>query len=152
MLADDLKKYENYITDETVKSLSKTEFKTIVKKKVKQYAFIECIQLLDSHDKVRHIEYTDMNKAQDYITSRQFSNKQISLLFNLRCQSVRNIKNNFHTFYNNKIDCPFKCFEQVDYEEDILKCDKLVKNLSDKQKNELVEVKYQDIFGSTDEQ
>ena len=34
----------------------------------------------------------------------------------------------------------------------ILKCDTLVTNLSDKQNNELVEVKYQDIFGSTDEQ
>ena len=121
MLADDMNKYDIKITDETVKSLSKTVFKTIVKKTVKEYAFSECMQLLDSHDKVRHIEYTDMNQAQDYITSRQFSNKQISLLFNLRCQSVRNIKNNFHTFYNNKIDCPFKCFEQIDSQEHILK-------------------------------
>ena len=93
-----------------------------------------------------------MNQAQDYITSSRFSNKEISLLFNLRCQSVRNIKNNFITYYNNKIDCQFKCFEQVDSQEHILKCDTLVTSLSDKQKNELVEVKYQDIFGSTYEQ
>ena len=110
------------------------------------------MQLLDSHDKVRHIEYTNMNQPQDYITGRQFSNKQIGLLFNLRCQSIRNIENNFHTFYNNKIDCPFKCLEQVDSQEHILKCDTLVTHLSDRQKNELVEFKYQDIFGSTDEQ
>ena len=110
------------------------------------------MQLLDSHDKVRHIEYTNMNQPQDYITGRQFSNKQIGLLFNLRCQSIRNIENNFHTFYNNKIDCPFKCLKQVDSQEHILKCDTLVTHLSDRQKNELVEFKYQDIFGSTDEQ
>ena len=65
---------------------------------------------------------------------------------------MRNIKNNFHTYYNNKIDCPFKYFEQVDSQEHILKCDTLVTSLSDKQKNELVGVKCQDIFGSTDEQ
>ena len=35
MLADDMKKYDINITDETVKSLSKTPFTTIVKKKVK---------------------------------------------------------------------------------------------------------------------
>ena len=50
MLADDMKKYNINITDETVKSLSKAAFKTIVKKQVKEYAFIECMQLLDSHD------------------------------------------------------------------------------------------------------
>ena len=52
MLADDIKQYDINITDAMLKSLTKPAFITIVKKKVKEYAFIECMQLLDSHEKV----------------------------------------------------------------------------------------------------
>ena len=74
------------------------------------------------------------------------------MLFNLRCQTLKNIKNNFHNLYKGDITCPFKCSNGIDSQEHVLKCHKIVSNMNSYQKMDLNNVKYQDIFANTHKQ
>ena len=104
------------------------------------------------HEKVKTMNFSQYGASEDYLTSGLFNNKQISMLFNLRCQTLQNVKNNFHNLHNNIITCPFKCLNKIDSQEHILKCTNIVANLNSKQQKDLDSVKYQDIFGNIHEQ
>ena len=75
-----------------------------------------------------------------------------SLLYNLRCKSVRGIKDNFHRQFKEDLSCPLKCLNEIDTQEHLLHCHGLVPSLSESQQQLLKTVKYSDIFGSIDEQ
>ena len=81
-----------------------------------------------------------------------FNNKQSSLRMNLRCQTVRGIKDNFHTFYKNDTICPLQCNTEIDSQEHMLKCHKIRSKLTLVQKDELGQVIYSDLFGNIQQQ
>ena len=74
-----------------------------------------------------------------------FTKKNSKLLFNMTCQSVKGIRNNFHNFYDENIHCPFKCKNSYDTQAHVLSCPD---HLSQYHKNDLNLVQYSDIFGS----
>ena len=53
------------------------------------------------HKKVKHIKYDcQMRGPQEYLLSRKLDNENSSLLHNLSCRSMRGVKGNLQTCYN----------------------------------------------------
>jgi hypothetical protein len=139
------------INEDIIMNMTDREYKKIIKYKVREKAYIDLRSKQKTHKKVKEIQYTSLNKPQDYLCNKKFSRKMCSLLFNLRCSTVKNIRNNFHNLYKNNLKCPV-CYMEIDTQQHVLKCGKLVENLNNIQKNELKLVKYNYLFGSTVEQ
>ena len=93
-----------------------------------------------------------MRGPQEYLLSRKFNNETSSLLYNLRCRSVRGVKANFRKHFKGDIKCPFQCLNQVDSQEHNLFCKGLVSQLKSKQKTLLESVRCTDIYGTLKEQ
>ena len=151
-VTEDLEKYDLNLNDVDIIKLTEIDYKNKVKKNVREKAFEEFITILNGHDKVKQIQYENMNKPQEYFGSKMLNNKQRSLLMNLRCKTVRGVRNNFHTFYKSEIFCPFKCKSEKDSQEHMLQCHGILSYLTIGQQEELSTVKYSDLFGSIQQQ
>ena len=68
-------------------------------------------------------------------------------MFNLRCQSVKNIKYNFHHEFTNNLLCNL-CKKEIDNQEHILQCHVQQEHI--KWNHE--EIKYDQIYGSLEQQ
>ena len=152
LVEDDMKLLSMDISDKAIAEMSHDEFKDIVKKSIKNHALDELKSLQKGHKKVKHICFEHLVSPQDYLTSSLFSNKLKSLLFNLRCECVKTIRNNFHKYYNNDIGCKICGTGDIDSQEHLLKCHRITSLLSPEMNNLWQTVKYQDLFGSTQEQ
>ena len=58
-----------------------------------------------SHEKGKSTYHENLLKPQKYMMTHKLTNKQKSLLFNLRCQSVRGVRQNFSKQYYGDIQC-----------------------------------------------
>ena len=129
------------------------EYKAKIRKNIKETAFKELKVIQAKHSKVNTIIYEKFEK-QAYLVSPLFTNEDVSILSNLRSHTTRGIKDNFHRMYGNDISCPLKCWPEGappirDTQEHIMLCSKL----------ELLNptvasgtLKYDDIYGNTDQQ
>ena len=86
--------------------MSETEYKKLIKVNTRRAAFDYLQSLKEGHDKVMTNEYKDMKCPQDYITSRNITNTEKSILFGLRSQSIRGIRMNFPNMYSENTLCP----------------------------------------------
>ena len=120
-------------------------YKEKVKEKIKRLAFSDLKELQKSHKKINNIEYKCF-KAQPYIKNHIMNNGDISLLFSLRCRTVRNIKANFPTMYFGNVLCQLGC-QVEETQEHCFQCPAITQN---KERNSSVE--YADIFGNPDQQ
>ena len=146
LLKDDLEKVGLTLEDEpSISGLSKDQFKSKIKKKIKELSNheLECIK--SGHDKVRTIVHHTLEKPQEYLTSGLFTNSQRSILFNLRSMSERSFRDNFHRMYQDNL-CQL-CKSGVDSQEHALSCIVLNGQLNQEDKATLRRVDYQDIFG-----
>ena len=66
-----------------------------------------------------HME-SPFSLAQEYLVHKLSNNKLNTIIVNLRCQTSRNMKNNFHTQYMNNLGCIFNCVGKMDSQENIL--------------------------------
>jgi hypothetical protein len=123
-------------------------FRKQVVKKVRDIAFSELREIQAGHEKVRYILFTDLSEPQKYLSNMTFTNRLRSLLFNLRCRSVKNIKDNFHKYYKNNLSCPFLCENTIDSQEHLLICPGIKKHLSIAQLELLNKVRYEQLFGN----
>ena len=138
------------LTDTQISKLTKQEFKIIIKKKIRLFAFLELENIKSGHSKVKHILHYNLKIPQPYLISPIFSNKQSSLLFNLRSQCVNEFKSNFFTSY-----CPLCSKSNHKYEDTqshALICEALKKEMTISQKQVLNTVTYNDIFSSVEAQ
>ena len=120
--------------------------------KIRNRAFQELRKIQEGHDKVRCIFFRDLSGPQNYLFNMQFSNKLRSLLFNLRCKSVKNIKDNFHRKYKENLFCPFSCENIIDSQEHLLVCPGIKKHLNIEHLEVLNRVRYEHLFGEPLEQ
>ena len=58
--------------------------------------------------------------AQEYLVHKMSNNKLNKIIFNLRCQTSRHVKNNFYTQYMNNVGCIFNYVGEIDSKENIL--------------------------------
>ena len=120
--------------------------------RIRKIAFSELQVIQKGHDKVRDIYFKDLEGPQEYLCHKLFSNRLSSLLFNLRCRSVKGIKDNFHRQYQDNLFCPFSCLRSIDSQEHLFICPYLKKHLNHEKISLLEGVKYEHLFGSIDEQ
>jgi hypothetical protein len=136
--------------ESSIKQMSKKDFKQIVQAKVRKAAFEKLKLAKLGHSKVNNISHIGLMKPQEYITSNLLSNKQSSLLFNLRSKCVNEFKSNFK-FGGQQLNCEL-CLVNDDSQEHALSCQSLNKYLSLEQNEELKSVNYEDLFGAVEDQ
>ena len=90
-----------HMSDKHIEMMDEHSYKTLIKTKTRKAVLKELKDLQDSHGKVKHILFSNLNNPQEYLTSGMLTNDQSSLLFNLRCQTVNGFKDNFHGMYSN---------------------------------------------------
>ena len=62
---------------------------------MRKTVFIELENMKQGHSKVRDIQHYGLKYPQPYLSNPLFTNKQTSLLFNLRSRSVNEFKKTF---------------------------------------------------------
>ena len=72
------------------------KYKSFIKEKVRDHSFIQFKEMQAGHKKGWQNQHDNLNSPQKYLSTNKLNNKQVSLLFNLKCQSVSGIKDNFH--------------------------------------------------------
>ena len=100
---------------------------------------------------MKHIVYQEKRIPQKYLLNPKFNNEMVSLLYNLRCQSVNEFRDNFHTQYGQTPICKI-CECHIDSQELALSCEKIKDNLNNKELLELNSLTYQDIYGDEEQQ
>ena len=113
------------MTDEDIGRISAYSYKKYIKSKVRAAAFNELMSMLESHTKVKHIEYVNSGRPQAYLTNKNFSNLECQVLTMLRSQTVRGVRMNFTGMYGGDTMCPL-CHENPDTQEHILMCHKIL--------------------------
>ena len=120
-----------------------------VKKNIREHALQKLKSIQKGHKKVKHIPFKQFLSPQEYLTSNMFTNTMKSLLFNLRCESVKTIRNNFHKFYNNDVSCKICGTGEIDSQEHLLRCQRFTSKLSPEMHSLWETVQYQYIHGNT---
>ena len=62
-----------------------------------------------------------MDKPQDYLTSKLFSNQQCFLIFAMKSHTLRGVKANFKNMYSDNTLCPL-CERSIDTQDHIAHC------------------------------
>ena len=122
------------------------KYKLLIKEKVRDHSFIQFKEMHAGHKKGRQNQHDNINSPQKYLSTNKLNNKQVSLLFNWKCQSVSGIKDNFHQQYPVDLLCPL-CKIEVDSQNHILTSLVLKKHI-----NIDPAIKYEFIHGSLEEQ
>ena len=135
-----------HMSEEHIRPIDEEQFKALIKNRVREESFKEFKDMQGNHKKGKHIHHENLRRPQEYLTTNKLNNKQESLLFNLRCQSVRNIKDNFHQQFTNNLLCNL-CKKEIDNQEHILQCHVLQEHI--KWNHE--EIKYDQIYGSLEQ-
>ena len=99
-----------------------------------------------SHSKVRDNQYLDLEKPQQYISSKLFTNDQCFLIFALKSKTLRGVKTNTISAYQENYLCPL-CERYPDTQEHIGLCRVLqdIKPLS-------FPIDYSDLSGTVQQQ
>ena len=106
LLEKDLEMLGMVLNEDKVKELSKAQYKTEIKSRVKTVV-IELIQKKkEGHTKIKHIKY-NMLSMQNYLKSHMFNNHEASMLLSLRSRTTREFGANFP--YNINQMCPMGC-------------------------------------------
>ena len=102
------------------------------------------------HSKVKDIVHLNLNAPQEYLRSSSISNKESSLLYNLRCKSVNEFKSNFQ-HSDQHFPC-FICKVCDDTQEHALLCKDLTRHIENTHETLDPNVQYVDLFGSVQDQ
>ena len=96
-----------------------------------------------------NIQYDGL-QTQLYMTSPLFSNDMVKILVNMRSSMTKDIKNNFSSIYKGNMACRLKCSDPnaIDSQQHLLLCSALTDNITKEQNH----IKYEDIFGSLEQQ
>ena len=94
LVKNDSETYKIEMNEEKIKTSSKQEHKTIVKKKIKEHIFEKLKLQQEGHSKIRDICYKEF-KSQEYLKTHILNNHEVSLLFSLRSRTAKQFKANF---------------------------------------------------------
>ena len=121
LIDKDFELLEEQISEEQIIAMSPSEYKKYVKSEIQKYAFQYLEGLKTSHSKVRDNQYQDLEKPQKYITSKLFTNDQCFLIFALKSKTLRGVKTNTISVYQENYLCPL-CKRYPDTQEHIGSC------------------------------
>ena len=137
---EDLEMMEMVGKENEIEAMSKTQFKTFVRNKVKDHTFRILNVKKETHIKISHIQYDQLN-MQKYLKSPMWNNHEASLLFSLRSKSTREFRANF-PYYADQM-CIMGCLE-LDTPEHCIVCVKLTPI---EQQNK--DILYEDLFSDS---
>ena len=123
--------------------MNEEDYKHLINKKVREESFQEFKIMQAGHEKGNKIYHENLEQPQSYLLTNKLSNRQVSLLFNMRVQCVREIKDNIHKQYNHTLKCNV-CKIQTNDQKHILICHVMNKHVNWNN----YEVKYEHIFGT----
>jgi hypothetical protein len=145
LVKSDFENFDISLNEDEIRDMDPKKYKSLIKEKVRESAFICFKEMQAGHTKGRQNQHKDLSSPQKYLLTNKLTNKQVSLLFNLKCQSVRGIKDNFHRQYPGDLLCPL-CKLEADSQSHILTCSVLRRNTTINP-----EVKYDFIHGSLED-
>ena len=90
-----------------------------MKTKSKEKAFNDLIELKNSHEKVKNIEYKKL-EMQSYLKSDRFYQEEAKLMFKLR-SNMFNVKRNFSSMYKQNFNCRL-CDNETEDQKHLLNC------------------------------
>jgi hypothetical protein len=134
------------ITEDQIRSMSPTDYKLLIKEKIRDSVFIQLKEAQASHEKGHSTFHESLLYPQKYLVTHKLTNKEKSLLFNLRCQSVKGIRQNFSKMYFGDIQCRL-CNLAIDSQDHTMKCSVLKKHYTWSE-----DIKYDFIYGSLEDQ
>ena len=132
------------MSDNEIAKIQKQRFKSIVKSKVINAAFIYLQKLQQSHSKMDKLKYSKFEHS-PYLSSPLFNNESRSLLLALRTRTVRGIRSDFGGIYPDKM-CPLGCGD-LDNLKNILTCKVLQQSYTSSDTTNS-DIKYEDIFSN----
>ena len=146
-IQNDFEKINLYMNNKLIETMNEEEYKVLIKNKVKEEAFKEFKNMQAGHQKGNTLYHEDLKRPQTYLMTNKLNNNQVSLLFNLRTQCVRGIKDNFHGQNYQDLKCDL-CENEIDTQKHILECHVLKKHVHWNHE----EIKYEHIFGTLKQQ
>ena len=117
------------ISEDQIINMCPLKYKSLIKEKMRDAAFIHLKEIQASHEKGGTTYHENLLQPQKYLVTNKLTNKQKSLLFNLRCQSVRGVRQNFSKMYFGDVQCRL-CNLDIDCQIHILTCEALKKHFS----------------------
>ena len=87
--------------------MSDKDYMLLVRKHRNQHSFQDLSNIKVGHKKVKDIPQVSTGGAQKYMKRSKFTNKTRRLLYNLRCKSVKLVKDNFQSQFKEDPSCPF---------------------------------------------
>ena len=146
MIKQDFESIGVHLDEKDIENKSEAEYKREIKIKVREAAYVKLLKMQQQHKKVKGIKYTDLKGPQEYLVNPKFNNEEVSLLFNLRCRTVKSFKQNFRIMNNDKTICEL-CKTSDDTQEHAINCTVIRKHVKVES-----ETSYDDIFASIDKQ
>ena len=104
-IQNDFEKINLHMSENLIELMNEEEYKGLIKSKVKEEASNEFKNMQAGHQKGNTLKHDDLKQPQSYRMTNKPNNSQVSLLFNLRTQCVRGIKDNFHGQNYQKLEC-----------------------------------------------
>ena len=141
---DDFRKINVSLDEKAFVQMSEVEFKIFIKNKVRERSFENLKSQLLGLKKVQLIKFEKFIKPQEYLTHEEFDDDMRSLLFNVRCQTVKGIKDHFHGMYDS-----YECV-LCGYERDGL--DHLIECIQLMSVPRSLNIKYEHIYGTVMQQ
>ena len=151
LLVSDFKKIGMEIDESKIKEVDLITYKKHIKTSVWNVFFNELQEKKLKHTKVMNIEYDGIRTPQPYLLNHNFDNEMCSLLFNLRCKSVNNFRDNFHTWYGKEPPCRL-CLSYQDSQEHALVCEVIRKELKQNEIELLNKSYYSQVYGNIEDQ
>ena len=109
-------------TEDQIRVMSRFRFQAKVRKAVREKAFDDLVQLKNTHNKVKHINFSEY-KMQGYLKSNLLSNYEAKFLFNSRCRMIP-VRSNFGNSFTDHF-CPLCKKNLEDTQSHLLLCDAL---------------------------
>ena len=127
--------------------MNEEDYKNFIKDKVREAAFNEFKHMQAGHEKGNTLYHEDLKHPQPYLITNKLSNNQVILLFNLRTQCVRGIKDNFHGHNNHNLEWDL-CKNETNNQDHLLKCHVWKRRIQWNHKD----IKYEQIYGTLQQQ
>ena len=150
LLKSERQKYDIVQTDDQISRMSKSQFKSLVNKKVNSHAFEYLKEKAKSHKKsekiLENVQKSSVFTRQSYLKENMLHKSDCQLLFKLRSRML-DVKSNFSSFYNNDMTCrTCRKPDSFENEQHLLICE----NLKNEIKSETVN--FEDLFGDLKKQ
>ena len=135
--------------DNELKHIKKNQFKAKIKSKIREKAFQDLNKRKSTHSKVQDIQYGSYAK-QKYMSDKNFTQKDIDLLFKLRTNMISDVKMNFKGMYDGDYSCNL-CKEDIPQTQaHLTQCNKIIDNCPQLLDN--IDVEYEDIYAEPEKQ